>query len=298
MVNTKFIYSAQNVEQQETIKKVKTDYYEQVFINRWCKLPLGLLNGKTPTEAAKDPAYKIRLLGAIQVIENWLNEEIADSIANQLRKKLGLPEYGAITIPVGAEEEELAALNNYPIWRWHRFEVEKLPAAFLVEGLQIAATLKRRLIIKKFALEILSRPTETIPISFRALAFESLIELERETNHFETALEWIEKAKQEINQTNFSSASFLLNELVIRITLQQAEKANEIIREIFTKYGNDETVLKVLQTILVQFGVINPDGSLPETFLQGNAVGNSNKIWAPETIAGNENRSKLWIPEG
>ncbi|MDR0704184.1 MAG: hypothetical protein LBF88_04275 [Planctomycetaceae bacterium] len=296
MIDIKFIYPARTVEQWETMKKVELDYYEQIFINRWCELPMGLLDGKTPTEAAKDSAYNMSLLGAIQVIEHWINEEIADRIANLLREKLGLPMYDAITIPVTATEEELLLfLGNYPIWRWHRFDVEKLPTAFLIEGIQIAAVLKRQRIIKRFALEILNRPVETMSATFRVLAFELLIELERETNHFETALEWIEKAKQE---TNLPNASFLLNELVIRFTLQQFAQANEIIREILTKYGNDEEVLRALQTILVQFGVINPDGSLSETVLQNNTAGKSNKIWTPETITKNETHTKLWIPEG
>jgi hypothetical protein len=306
MIAVKFVYPVQTFEQWETMKKIETEYYEQVFINRWCKLPLGLLNGKTPTEAAKDPAYKIRLLGAIQLIENWINEEIADRIANLLREKLGLPTYDLITIPATTTEEELLlSLNNDPIWRWHRFEVEKLPTAFLVEGLQIAAALKRQRIIKKFTLEILNRPAETMPITFRVLAFELLIELERETNHFDTALEWIEKAKQEIEkakqntaQNNLSNVSFLLNELIIRLTLQQSVKTIEIIREILAKHNNNEEVMKMLQTILMQFDMINPDGSLSETLLQNNATGKINKIWTPETIAKNENHSKLWTPEG
>ncbi|MDR2705632.1 MAG: hypothetical protein LBC02_07630 [Planctomycetaceae bacterium] len=301
MVDVKFVYPVQTFEQWETMKKIIVVYYEQVFINRWCKLPLGMLNGKTPTEAAKDPAYKIRLLGAIQIIENWIDEEIADQIANQLREKLGLPTYNTITIPVTTaktveeEEKQLLALNNYPIWRWHRFEVEKLPTVFLVEGLQIAAALKRQRIIKKFALEILNRPAGTMLINYRALAYELLIELEQETNHFETALEWIEKAKQETAQTDLSGVSFLLNELAIRFALQHFAQANELIREILTKYGKDEEVLRALQMILVRFGALNHDGSLSETF-QNNAAQKSNKLWTPETTTKSETHTKLWTP--
>jgi hypothetical protein len=299
MIDIKFVYPIRTFEQWKTMKKAGIDYYEQVFINRWCKLPLGLLDGKTPTEAAKDPAYKIRLLGAIQLIESCINEEIADQIANLLREKLGLPTYDVIAVPAATEEEELLfLLNNYPVWRWHRFEVEKLPLVFLVEGLQIAAALKRQQVIRKFALEILNRPAETTSVTFRALAFELLIEVERETNHLETALEWIEKAKQETTQTNLSGASFLLNELAIRFTLQQFVKADEIIREILTKHSNDEEVLRALQTILVQFGMINPDGSLSETFLKNSDAGKPNKIWTSETAVKSETHTKLWIPGG
>ncbi|MDR0611014.1 MAG: hypothetical protein LBG58_12950 [Planctomycetaceae bacterium] len=303
MMEVKFVCPVQTFEQWEIMKKIETDYFEQVFINRWCKLPLGLLNGKTPTEAAKDPAYKIRLLSAIQIIESCIDEEIADRIANRLREKLGLPTYNTITIPVTttetAKEEHLVLLNHYPVWRWHRFEAEKLPASFLIEGFQIAAALRKQRIVKKFALEILNRPVETIPINFRVIVLELLVELERENNHFETALEWIEKAKQEIAQTGLPDASFLLNELAIRFILQQFVKANEILREILTKYSNSEEVLKALQAILVQFGVINPDGSLSEAFQRNNpTAGKLNKLWTPETASQSETHTKLWTPNG
>ncbi|MDR2440149.1 MAG: hypothetical protein LBE12_12385 [Planctomycetaceae bacterium] len=301
MIQPRFVLS---VESAADSKKLARDYFEHIFINRWCKLPFGLLDGKTPNEAALDPVYRIRLLGIIQVIEFWLEENDADEINDLLRKKLNLPTDKTIVIPPGSDEEMMATLENYPVWRWHRFEVEKLPTAFLIEGFKIVTTMQEHRAAQKFAQELLNRPINTIPFPVRELAFEILILIAQNINQYDTALEWIEKAKKEAALNNSPDAVFFLHEIPIRLVQGQIQKFQDIVNYLVTNYSQDEKIMTLLRNVFVQFGIMNSDGTPNNSIIQNvlqttqtNLSPEINKIWTPESVTKDNNRTKLWIPE-
>ncbi|MDR2755504.1 MAG: hypothetical protein LBC20_07325 [Planctomycetaceae bacterium] len=302
MVQPRFVLSHESM---KNLKNLETDYLEHVFINNWCTLPLELFDGKTPNEVAFDPVYRIRLLGLLQVIEFWLATNVADVIIDLLRTKLGLPVvYEPIVIPSGTDEEMMATLENYPVWRWHRFEVEKLPTAFLIEGLKIVATMQERRAIKKFAQELLNRPINTMPFPVRELAFETLILITQKTDQLDVALEWIEKAKQEAALNNSPDAIFFLHEISIRLELGQIQKFSEAVNYLFVNYGQDEKVMLLLRNIFIQFGIMNSDGT-PNNYplqntqqiIQAELPPEHNKLWTPEFAIKDQPPAKLWTPE-
>ncbi|MDR3199544.1 MAG: hypothetical protein LBU34_16880 [Planctomycetaceae bacterium] len=302
IVHPRFLLNRENFSAAD-FKKLETDYYEQVFINRWCKLPFGILDGKTPNEVAHDPAYRIRLLGMIQVIGILHDGQNAGWLADRLRKQLDQPAYETIVVPPASDEEMKKNLEKCPVWRWHRFETEKLPTAFLADALQIAATLEEHQAAKKFASELLNRPAETMTQQIRELAYESLILIAQGVEEFDTALEWIEKAKKEAALKHSQDAPYYLHEIPIRLALGQVDKFGEAVNYLIANYGKNEKVMKVLQSIFIQCGIVNPDGT-PNTALARNMQANmppeSNKIWTPETtgVAQDSTRTKLWVPEG
>jgi hypothetical protein len=300
-IQLQFRYSPEIYPTTETLEKLETDYYEKIFTEFWCNLPLGFLDGKTPNETASDPAYRIRILGAIQMMEFWVKEDIADEFANRLRSKLGLPTHELLTIPNGSEEEILDVLDAHPVWRWYRFEVEKLPTSFLTEGLQIVAAMKELRASRKFAKELLDRPMNGMPIQIRFLAFESLIAIAKESNRLEEALNWIEKAKNESAANNIADAGWCLHEIPIFLTLGQFEKSDETIQYLVKKYGRDEKVMQALHKMFVQLGFINPDGTPSAAMtpsLQAEAAVQPAGLWTPDAqtpAAGGG--TKLWTPD-
>ncbi|MDR2117478.1 MAG: hypothetical protein LBP87_13965 [Planctomycetaceae bacterium] len=283
------------------INRIEKEYFEQIFIDRWCKLPFGLFDGKTPNEIANDPAYRVRLLGVIQVLELMFENDLADEVSNLLRKKLGLPTNDTIITPAGSDKEIEEYLKKYAVWHWHRFEAEKLPAAFLIYAFQIVAMMKELRAARKFALELLNRPANTIPIPIRGLAFKILIIIEQNANRFDTALEWIEKAKQE---TGLDTSVFYLDEIQIRLTLGQLKEFNEAVNYLVTNYSQNENVMRTLQSLLHHFGILNPDGTPNDSLIkrmqnsQTDLSLEQTKIWTPDNMTPNTNPTKLWTPEG
>ncbi|MGL4594174.1 MAG: tetratricopeptide repeat protein [Thermoguttaceae bacterium] len=304
----RFKYSSQREIKPEEIENLERDYYNVKFIDKWCKLPLGLLDNRTPSEASSDPNYRIRILAAIQLIEHWINEEAGINFSNALRTRLGLPTRDTIEIPEGSDEEKLQILDQHPVWRWFRFDVSKLPTSALVEGIQIVAIMREPRSLSRFAKELLDRPITEMPPEARSLAFSSLIGIARGLGNSEEALEWIQKAKHEAAQTGSIDAEWCLHEIPLRLGLNQIEEAHNVIQDIVTRYKDNQQVMMLLQQMFVQLGLLNPDGT-PTLQVQQSAArtrtmneidGEShNKIWTPEgsDAPASGKTSALWTPD-
>lgn len=318
LVQYRFRYTPETMPPPEVRQKLEKDYYEKVFLEAWPNVPLGLLDGKTANEAAKDPKYKIRILAAIELLEYWMNEETGIVVANQLRQKIGLPTLNPIPVPDGSEEEQIAVLDDLPVWRWYRLDVAKLPISALMEGIQIVAVMKEPRATLRFAEEILNRPMNDMPVQARMLAFESLIGIARGNNDLEGSLRWIEKAKNEAAELRTSDAVWCLHEIPIRLGLGQLEKAHEVINDIVKRHGHDQRIMQSLHQLFVQLGFLNPDGTPSAAIrrgdqlsdeLSGESMGNpvadsessnSGGLWTPGDEAptgGGSGASKLWTPD-
>ncbi|MFG0288204.1 MAG: tetratricopeptide repeat protein [Rhodopirellula sp. JB044] len=125
----------------------------------------------------------------------------------------------------------------------------------------------------------------------------------------EDALENLEAAKKYAEAHNFSTASLLLAELPLRLRRGEAEKFQDCVQTIAKNHGNDPEVMGRLQQLLVQFGLIRPDGS-PVQAPRGAAPAQaeSSGLWtpdgggsapaaaAPPAASGGGSSSKLWVP--
>ncbi len=303
-VQYRFRYAPETSPSAETINRLEKDYYNHIFARDWANAPLGLLDGKSPAAAASDSAYKIRILAAIEMIEYWMNEELAIDFANQLRRRLNLPEQGPIAIPEGSEEEMLEILDQHPVWRWYRFDVEKLSTPVLGEGLQVVSVMKEPRATARFAKELLNRPMRDVPVPLRVHAFESLIGIEQAMRNSEEALLWIEKAKNEAAELGYPDAGWCLHEIPIRLSLGQFEQAHETINYLVKNYGKDDRVMQALQHLFVQLGFLNPDGTPTAAMRRRAETATASPeaapagLWTPD--AGSvpaEGGSKLWTPD-
>jgi hypothetical protein len=303
-IQYRFRYAPETMPSAETVNRLEKNYYDTIFARDWANAPLGLLDGKTPAAAASDSSYKIRILAAIEMIEYWMNEELAIDFANQLRRQLNLPEQGPIAIPEGSEEEMLEILDTHPVWRWYRFDVEKLSTPVLSEGLQVVSVMKEPRATSRFAKELLNRPMKDMPTPLRVHAFEQLIGIEQALRNSEEALLWIEKAKNEAAEVGYPDAGWCLHEIPIRLSLGQFEQAHETINYLVQNYGKDDRVMQALQHLFVQLGFLNPDGT-PTAAMKRRAETATaspapNGLWTPDAGAGAapaEGGSKLWTPD-
>lgn len=288
----RFGFTAETMPGPETVEKLKNEYFEKEFVELWSSLPLGIFDGKTPAEAVNVPQYRNILPAVITILEFWLKSPNVHRWTNLLRERLGLPKQEAITIPDGSTEEEmLGLLDDLPIWRWYRLEVEKLSVNVLAEGLQIVSVLAEPNAVKRFAEEILNRPANEMEPKVRQIAFELLILVAKNSERIEEALLWIDKAKNETPEKEPNYAALCLHEIPLRLIHGEGEKANEVINELVHLHGRDERVMQALQNLFVQLGILNPDGT-PSAAL-------ANRMQEPMNVADAQPaaKSKLWVPD-
>ncbi|HEX3871160.1 MAG TPA: hypothetical protein VHV77_12025, partial [Pirellulales bacterium] len=122
------------------------------LLNRWPKTSNALLGGKTPEEVASDPVQRLKLLGALLIIELSLDHPSADGLVNELRARLGLPTLQPID-PKNVDLEEL------PLVRLSRLIVENLSDDDLLTVYRRALFVGARAALRKFALAVVARPT-------------------------------------------------------------------------------------------------------------------------------------------
>jgi len=188
LLQCRFCFPPEQDLRAESVTKLVGDYYATVFPEQWLTLPLGLFDGKTPSEAAKESKYTISLLAVIQMIDMWIHEETGYSVAQDIRARLGLPVLDTITITDSSGDDPLSVLDAYPVGRWYRFDVSKLSTEVLAGGLQIVSSMREQRAAVRFAQELLSRPMDSMPFPVRVMAFESLITAAQMEEHFEEYL--------------------------------------------------------------------------------------------------------------
>ena len=287
----------------ETLKGLATHYETVQFPEKWLDLPLGLLDGKTPSEAVKEPKYTVPLLAAIQTMELWVDTDNSADVAQNLRSRLGLPMPDTINVEENAGEDALSVLDAYPVWRWYRFEVNKLSTEVLAGGLQIAMSMREMRASVRFAEELLRRPMESMPFSVRVMAFEALIAAAQNNGDPEKALTWTEQAKSESVAQNVPDAAWYLHEMTLHLMNNNGKAASDAMRYLLTHYRNDATVMGAVQELFVHLGLFNPDGTpsiaLTQSQMETEKQTENQGIWTPEgdTSARDSGSSKLWVPD-
>jgi Flp pilus assembly protein TadD len=289
--------------EDKLVRELAGNYDTVQFPEAWLALPLGLFDGKTSSEAAKEPKYTIPLLAAIQLIEFWVDTEHSKGIAQNLRARLGLPALDTITVTESPGEDPLSVLDAYPVWRWYRFDVSKLSTEVLAGGLQIVASMQEVRAAVKFAEELLNRLMDSMPFPVRIMAFESLISAAQISRDIEAALLWIERAKSESAAQNVPDAAWYLHEITLHLMQGNGQGAHVAIQHLTTHYKNDANVMQALQELFMQLGFFNPDGTpsaaMARAMMETREQPAEQGIWTPDggSSAGAAGASKLWVPD-
>ncbi len=91
---------------QEDLQRLSDQALERAVLSRWPQTPLGLLDGKTPQEVDGQEAYRVKLLAAILILEQWMEQQGGHLEMNRLRAQLGLPALA----PIDPQEADLREL--------------------------------------------------------------------------------------------------------------------------------------------------------------------------------------------
>jgi tetratricopeptide (TPR) repeat protein len=269
------------------------EYRRDALLNRWPEMKLGALDGLSPNQAAADAKYRVKLLAAILILQHYADNLRCSFDLNELRMKLGLPVLEPIDPLPGS-------INQLPLIRLARVSVDKLSDDELVQAFQRAVGYNHRTAVVKFGREIIDRPAFASRRE-RALAY---ITLARMDDDFDRALLYIEAGRKAADDPGKSNAIWDLEELSLRFARQEIPEALQLIKHIESTHINEANVSMVLTQILVDVGLLRPDGTpaIPTASQQaamagaGAAEAEPGKLWTPDSESAGGG-GKLWVPE-
>ena len=287
---------------KEEQRGVLKNIFEETFISRFLNQPLGLLDGKTPSQAASDPVYTVRVLGAILVVDFWLTDSPARSLCNTLRERLNLPVPGPIPVPEElsfavnpapvleeGDEQMLVPsfLDKQPVCRWYRVDARSLPTGALLRGFYDAILYQDSRAMVPFAEAILERPLQDTPYFFRREAIRRLIVKAQSEFNTELSLALFEKGMHEAEEARQSDAWLNILEIPFQLGQGNLAKAQELIAHVMQFHRREQEAMVMLQNLLVSLGFLNPDGTP------------ASRAAYPEELAVEPPppASKLWVPD-
>jgi hypothetical protein len=271
---------------------------QRTILEKWPAMQLKLLDGRTPQEAARDPAMRVPLLAAVLVLELSSMSEGDTWDYNALRGKLNLP----ATSPIELTDN---ALRELPLARLHRVDVNKLTDEELLFGYVRAVHFRHVTAIRRFGDEILRRPSldGTVP---KQEIYGQLAQIERDPQQ---AIEYIDRARAAAEGAGQSSAPWDIAEMTLRMSMGDVAEADRLMQHIRNEHIREPGVTQMLMNVLVEAGIIRPDGSpamqpratAGEAAMAGGTMpaSEAGKLWTPgaEAAPAGAKKSVIWTPD-
>jgi hypothetical protein len=165
------------------------------------------------------------------------------------------------------------------------------------------------LALRRLAPEIVKRPNIPVP-EYKLSAYRWLV---RAAANSTEALRLIDEARKLAEANKQSSAAWDLMELSFRIQLGEAPAVMQLIDHIQRQHAREPGVAQALVQLLMQTGLIGPDGRLAmggpppaaaaaagggTPLMVPGAAAEPGKLWTPDAPQPTgEKKSSLWLPE-
>lgn len=277
----------------ETIARLTREQRHEVIFQRWPELPQAVLDEKTPRQVATEPAYRVRLLAAILLLELTGDDLQWEIDFNNLRSQLGLP-------PAEEIDGATADTASLPVIRLARLRLDGLSDDALFMAYRRAANVNAATAIRRISPEVLARPGLSTRVS-RAAVYGVM---SRATRHVPTALDYLRKARDAATSAGESPATWLLTELSYRLQASQFEEIGDLL-QLIKPHADEPGVTEDLYETFAAFGLVTPEGNLLLPRVKRDervapAAASAPAIWTPGSdtpvAAGEPARSKLWVP--
>jgi hypothetical protein len=275
--------------------KLLAEQRRVLLLERWPNLPLPLLAGRTPAEAAGDPAYHVPLLAAILVLELSETEPSNWGSYDELRRQLNLP----VPPPVDSAAVDV---QNISLVQLTRVAFDKLPDVQLKQAFSRLVGAGFAPAIHAASLELTRRESPEL-VDYRLAAYRNLARDEQDP---EKAMQLIATGRELSNQARRSCALWDLEELNLRIEQQDGKRVAELIVHLRDQHGREPGVAEALASVFMRLGMIGPDGRVrmpaaaaqeaPGIVVPG-AEAAAGKLWTPDSGTPAATKSGLWVPE-
>ena len=278
----------------DIFKQLAEQYLDDALLNGWPDMPLGLLDGKSPRDAAGEEPLRVKVLAAIMVLQHWSDQVGSSFDFNRLRSGLGLPTLD--TVEVDAE-----SLTSLPLSRLTRVDVDKLSDAGVVQAFHRCMAFGVQSALPSFARALVERPG----LSDREERVTALRVLIRMSEDPDQALDYIEQGRQATLAAGQSCADWDIMELTYRVDRADSEAVSRLLGHIQSQHMQEPGVADTLTRFLMAIGAINPDGS--PNFPQG-AAGPGDMgdmpgeaapegLWTPDSQKPADEKPGIWTPD-
>ncbi len=255
----------------------------EMLLKHWPSEANTILDGKTPLEAALDPAYRRRLLACVLHLElegDWPGHS---GDCDALRRQLGLPE----ATPIDPATVDPFGL---PPARLSRLRMDKLSDEQLLEVLFRTIALGARAAMRNAAAEIVERPDPDNKLD-KPQAHGILAALAESS---EEALSHIDHARELTVARGGSSAHWDLEELSLRLERGEADHFVRLADHLTREHIREPGVRESLAQVLMAAGFIGPDYQPTEAYRMVQA--RSQQEVAASAAATEE--ARIWVPGG
>ncbi len=281
---------------QQDLQRLIDALLHRVLLETWPQAPSGLLNGKSPQEAAADEAYRVKVAAAMMVLRFWLDQIGASFDLNRLRARLGIPELE----PIDPEE---VSLEELPLPRLSRLVVEKLSDEALLSAYKRALGNSARDAAQRFARAVVDRPSLEA-CQERLLAFEMMATGAEDSDE---ALRYVDEGRKLALQAGQSCAHWDMLELPMRFERGEAEEASRLFEHLQTRHAEEPGVARALTELLIELGILNPDGSpaapmqrpaaeAPSLVVPEQGGAKPGELWTPDSQKPAGEKAKIWTP--
>ncbi len=276
----------------EQLRAMMNEHVRDAMLNRWPELKLGVLDGRSPREAAADPAYRVKVLAAILVLAQ-LTEQLPGPLDhNELRASLGLPTLGPI-------DSKQCPIEDLPVVRLGRVSVEGLSDEDLITAYYRAAGFNIRPALRKFAAAIAERRS----LAEAGERVHALATLARTEEDVAKALTHIEQGRRLADKKKTSNVTWDFIELSLHFAAHNGVEAMRLLEHIQKRHIQEPRVAEILTRMLIGVGILNPDGTPaagpmpPEESAMASEPAEAGGLWTPDSAQPGGSGGKLWTPE-
>ncbi len=267
-----------------------------LIFEKWPDIPRALLDGRSPREAAGADPGRVRVAGAVLLLE-LVGEQMRWGLDfNDLRETLGLPRSEPID-PAAVD------LGQLPLVRFTRLQVAKLSDEALLTAYRRAGAMFHLDALEKLSREALGR--DSLADKIDPVAAHQV--LSQTSKNPKDALDHLHKMQDILVKRGESPAQVLLQEFRLRlVTGEGVEECERILRKLQSNHMNEPGIAQQVYQLLMELGVIGPDGrptgqgrEQGEAMASETAAAEPSGLWTPSspTPPAAPKKSSLWTPD-
>lgn len=277
-------------------RRLEQEHWRWLIDDVWSHQALSGLNGTTPHAARTNPALKLALAAAIDVLDAYADRGHMSLDVLALREQFG------IEPPRPFDVTPATPLANISVMQMNRLPVDRLTDEQLVYTYNRALLIHYGRFLFTVLKELVSRPSCHDRVDLNR-AYLTLVELCRTRFDRNEALHWLEQGRQAAkHQENAFELTLQwdMRELLLRLDDPSDPALPSLADRIKREYGAKlPNVRQYVESVLYLHGAGPPPASMPDTAAPeaSPAALEPGKIWTPVAAgAGSGGERKLWVP--
>ncbi len=250
------------------------------FLSRWLDQPLGILQGRTPRQAAQEPGWQTALEAVLLWVEHLALQQRYPWNRGRVRQELALP-------PPEPIDLRTVPLQEVPLYRWVDMDLSEVSDEQISNGYLYATHFRWPPAVNQLASAFLDRPN----LAHNPLWLSACYAAAATTMPSQKAGSLIEQGRQRALQWRQSCAPWDLLALQYHLHRQDAHQIDPLVRHLLEQHQYESGVLEQVIELLESFGVL--PGEPTEQSPGGPASGS---LWTPGQEEKPASGKKLWTP--